>query len=143
MKHKRTHHLKKFMCTCYSFYLLGENPSTETAIYFYRFLVYETLLFIFTFFLITSILLCPAVSFMIGVCVCVCVCVCRLSSERLSSRLRASDFVLMAERSTVLYVPSGHTYLSRKTGYSTPPLHTPRQHYTHTHMTHTHCITVA
>lgn len=67
----------------------------------------------------------------------VCVCVCQLSSEHLSSRLRASDFVLMAERSTVLCVPSGHTYLSRKTGDSTPPLHTPRQYYTHTHDSHT------
>lgn len=57
--------------------------------------------------------------------------------ERLCSRLTASDFFLMAERSTVLYVPSGHTYLNRKTGFSTPPLHTPRQHYTHQH-THTH-----
>lgn len=68
------------------------------------------------------------------------VCAAELSSGRLSSRLRASDSSLMAERNTVLYVPSRHTYLSWKTGYSTPPLHTPRQHYTHTHihMTHTH-----
>lgn len=75
------------------------------------------------------------------------VCAAELSSGRLSSRLRASDSSLMAERNTVLYVPSRHTYLSWKTGYSTPPLHTPRQHYTHTHTythdSHTHCVTVA
>lgn len=38
-----------------------------------------------------------------------------------------------------MHGPSGHAYLSRKTGCSTPPLHTTRQSHTHTSMhTHTH-----
>lgn len=56
----------------------------------------------------------------------------RVLAELGASVFTASDFALMAERSTVLHVSSGHTYLSRKTGCSTPPLHTPRQNYTHT-----------